>query len=161
MTPRTVYETIVQGCQSCLSDRQSRLTIVFDKLTLLSSLGFSIRDTVALVRCLQAFSLETGSTLVTLSRGHSSRDLDLRYSDLDDLDDDNDRLVAYLDQTSHLTVVVWPLATGHSEVVSGNLMFSWNDLEVGGCGGDKGRFQYNTEDKNVRVFALGASRAVL
>ena len=117
---------------------------------------------MALVRCLQSLCLETGSTLVTLSRGHSSRDLNLRYSseaDSLDLDEDNDRVIAYLDQTSHLTVVVWPLATGHSEVVSGNLMFSWNDLE--GCGGDKGRFQFNTEDKNVRVFALVASRAVL
>ena len=68
--------------------------------------------------------------------------------------DENDWLVAFLDHTSHLTVVVWPLNTGHSEVVTGNLMFSWAD-------GDRGRFQYNTEDKNVRVFALGASRAVL
>ena len=80
---------------------------------------------------------------------------------LDEEEEGNDRIVAYLDQTSHLTVVVWPLATGHSEVVTGNLMFSWNDMEVGGCARDKGRFQFNTEEKNVRVFALGASRAVL
>ena len=61
---------------------------------------------------------------------------------------------------SNLTVVVWPLSTGHSEVVSGNLLFSWKGEEEG-VEADRGRFQYNIEDKNVRVFALGTSRAVL
>jgi len=163
---RSLYLTIRQQCEELKKGQgqnQRPLTIIVDKLTLLSSLGVPLGEIVTFAQYLQALALEQGATLVTLSRGHSSRDLGSRYKDEMELDLGDsgggscDSLVAFLDHTSHLTVVVWPLMTGHSEVVTGNFLFSWNDQS----GGETGRYQYNTEEKNVKVFALGASSAVL
>ena len=102
--------------------------------------------------------------LVTLTRGLSSRDSEKRHTEVDiDMGDENEnRLVAFLDHTSHLSVVIWRLVTGYSEIVSGNFYFGWThnvgeSLHLQ----ETGRFQYNIEEKNVKVFALGTSSAVL
>jgi len=151
--------TVRRHCEEFKKKPQKKpLTIIVDKLTLLSSLGVPVAEIVAFVQYLQALALDAGATLVTLSRGHSSRELGRRYKDDMELDNECDSVVAFLDHTSHLTVVVWPLTTGHSEVVTGNFLFSWSDDSASV---DCGRYQYNTEEKNVRVFALGASSAVL
>ena len=120
-------------------------------------------EILAFVQWLQVFTLERRATLITLCRGHSSRELNSRYKDDMELDNSNDVIVAFLDHTSHLTVVVWPLTTGHSEVVTGNFLFGWNSTVVPSAVSSNviGRYQYNIEDKNVKVFALGASSAVL
>ena len=57
---------------------------------------------------------------------------------------------------SDLSIRCWPLCSGKSGSVTGNLSFEYSG---GGC--EVGRFQFGVEDKAVRVFALGASKDVL
>ena len=101
--------------------------------------------------------------LVTLTRGLSSRNLEKNRAHDPELGDENEnKLVSFLDHTSHLTVVVWKLATGYSEIVSGNLCYGWTqEGEIAYNIQDNGRYQYNIEEKDVKVFALGTSSAVL
>ena len=97
LTPGGVYQKVIQSSQEFNESRP--LTIIIDKLTLFNSLGFKTRDTFALLQGLQAYSYDSQATLITLSRGHSSRDLATRYRDEYDLDGQSDALVAFLDHT--------------------------------------------------------------
>merc|ERR1712126_149561 len=99
------------------ADTSKSITLIFDKLTLLTSLGVSVPEILAFIQWMQMFASDREATLITLCRGHSSRELNSRYKDDMELDSCNDVIVAFLDHTSHLTVVVWPLTTGYSQVV--------------------------------------------
>ena len=101
--------------------------------------------------------------LVTLTSGVSSRIREKTHAQEYEMGDDQEgKLVSFLDHTSHLTIVVWKLATGYSEIVSGNICFGWvRSNETNECLQDEGRYQYNIEEKDVKVFALGTSSAVL
>ena len=58
--------------------------------------------------------------------------------------------------------MVWKLKTGYSEIVSGNICFGWaRESADHHSTQDGGRYQYNIEEKDVKVFALGTSSAVL
>ena len=149
---RQLYREIKDHCEQFETSKP--LTIIFDKLTLLSSLSIARSEILTFVQYVQALAADLNASLITLCKGHSSRDLNKRYRDEMELDYKNDSIIAFLDHTSHLTVVVWPLLTGYSEVVTGNFLFSWKEA-------DFGQFQYNAEEKTVKVFALGASSAVL
>ena len=78
--------------------------------------------------------------------------------DPDDVDEALNSVSAYLTRSSDLVVRCWPLCSGKSSSVTGNLCFEWS---AGGACGETGRFQFRVDEKTVRVFALGASRDVL
>jgi len=101
--------------------------------------------------------------IVTLTRGVSSRNLESHKDDYDVGDESENRLITFLDHTSHLSVVVWKLATGYSEIISGNFCFGWTQEmdEATSSIPETGRYQYNVEEKDVKVFALGTCSAVL
>ena len=101
--------------------------------------------------------------IVTLTSGVSSRIREKPHAQEHEVGDDQEgKLVSFLDHTSHLTIVVWKLATGYSEIVSGNICFGWvRSNEANHSLQDEGRYQYNIEEKDVKVFALGTSSAVL
>ena len=80
----------------------------------------------------------------------------LSRRDPDDVDGPLNRLSSCLARSSDLSIRCWPLSSGKSGSVTGNLSFEYAG---GGC--EVGRFQFGVEDKTVRVFALGASRDVL
>ena len=136
------------------AEEMQKPMVIFDKLSLLLSLGYGVSDVQKFLQFIQIIVGDAGGTLVTVFNGYSSRDLEKRYGGEVELDYEDDAIVAFLDHTSHLTIVSWPLLTGHSEDVAGNFMFGWVD-------GESGRYQYNIEEKSVNVFALGASSAVL
>ena len=72
-------------------------------------------------------------------------------------DHDADKLAAFLCHTSHLNVALWPLPSGKSSNVTGNLTFCWSR----DSNPHTGDFQFQVEEKDVKVFALGTSSAVL
>ena len=90
--------------------------------------------------------------LVTLTSGVSSRIREKTHAQEYEMGDDQEgKLVSFLDHTSHLTIVVWKLATGYSEIVSGNICFGWvRSNETNECLQDEGRYQYNIEEKDVK-----------
>ncbi len=129
-----------------------------DKLSLLSgSGGMAAIDAVVLARGLQQVCQQVPSgCLVTLCRTAARAD--------DDDDDEGgeeesespvDPLPHYLSHNSDLNVRVWPLRTGRSEAVTGNLHLEWRRK------GRTGRAQFKVEERNVRVFAPGTSQGVL
>ena len=80
----------------------------------------------------------------------------LTRRDPDDVDGPLNRVSSSLARSSDLSIRCWPLSSGKSGSVTGNLSFEYSG---GGC--EVGRFQFGVEDKSVRVFALGASKDVL
>lgn len=70
-------------------------------------------------------------------------------------DPEADQLSSIIGHCSHLNIVVWPLPTGKSSSVSGNITFSWMTSK---CFGD---YQFRIEDKDVKIFAPGTSKGVL
>ena len=124
----------------------SRPVVIVDKLSLLLSHGVPVRTALGFCRRLQQICDELGADMVALTR-----------RDPLDLDEDLNELTDYLACSSHLSVRCWPLESGKSSSVTGNMRFEWVD-------GDEiqsGRYQYCVEEKDVKVFALGASKAVL
>ena len=69
----------------------------------------------------------------------------------------NDRISAFMSHTSNLSIAVRPLSSGRSSTVTGNICFLWNDPEDGQIQ----HFQFRVEEKDVKVFAIGTSGAVL
>ena len=121
-------------------------TVIVDKLSVLLSLGVPSNDVVIFARYLQSMVQKSqGCEVVLLTR-----------RDPDDVDEALNSVSAYLARSSDLVVRCWPLCSGKSSSVTGNLCFEWSD---GAC--ETGRFQFRLEEKTVRVFALGASRDVL
>jgi KaiC/GvpD/RAD55 family RecA-like ATPase len=126
--------------------KDSRVTVIVDKVSLLLSLGVSADAAIAFARTLQRVTSEAGADCVLLGR-----------RDPDDTDEGLNRLTSYLARTSDLSVICWPLEYGKSSSVTGNLRFEW----INGDDIESGRYQFRVEEKDVKVFALGASRAVL
>ena len=122
-------------------------TIIVDKLSVLLSLGVPADAVVVFARYLQSLAEKTGDRcdVVLLTR-----------RDPDDVDGALNRVSSCLTRSSDLTIRCWPLGSGKSGSVTGNLSFEYSG---GGC--ETGRFQFSVEDKTVRVFALGASKDVL
>ena len=100
---------------------------------------------LSLFRYLQSLAGKTSCDVVILTR-----------RDPDDVDGPLNRLSSCLARSSDLSIRCWPLSSGKSGSVTGNLSFEYSG---GGC--EVGRFQFGVEDKAVRVFALGASKDVL
>ena len=100
---------------------------------------------------------------MTLTNGYSTRNSEKSRDEYNESSNENEnKLVSFLDHTSHLSVIVWKLATGYSETVSGNFCFGWTEEgKMQHSLQDSGRYQYNIEEKDVKVFALGTSKAVL
>ena len=96
-------------------------------------------------RYLHSLAAKTRCDVVTLTR-----------RDPDDVDGPLNRVSSSLARSSDLSIRCWPLSSGKSGSVTGNLSFEYSG---GGC--EVGRFQFGVEDKSVRVFALGASKHVL
>ena len=119
-----------------------KVTVIIDKLTLLLSLGFSTRDVFVFVRKLALKLGEVGGNLVTLC--HRTEDKE-----------DCNKLANVVGEDADLSVVVWPLTSGKSSSVTGNMRFYWKGSR------ESGRYQFRTEEKDVKVFALGMSSAVL
>ena len=71
--------------------------------------------------------------------------------------DDTDRFSAFLSHISDMTIAVRPLPSGRSSNVTGNLCYLLNDPEKKQIQ----RFQFRVEEKDVKVFAIGTSNAVL
>ena len=124
-------------------------TVIVDKLSVLLSLGVPANDVVIFARYLQSMvqKRQKGCEVVLLPR-----------RDPDDVDEALNSVSAYLTRSSDLVVRCWPLCSGKSSSVTGNLCFEWS---AGGACGETGRFQFRVDEKTVRVFALGASRDVL
>ena len=119
------------------------MTIIFDKISLLRSLGDSASAVASLARRMEKAitDAEDGSRLVTLATRK----------------EEDDRLCDHLARNCDLLVRVWPLSSGRCWSVSGNVSHVWRTEDR-----RKGRFQFKVEDKKgVTVFALGASKAVL
>ena len=117
-----------------------------DKLTLLPSLGDTPADVVALLRRMEKTVSDAapGSRLVVATHNHDHNN--------------SSRLCDYLNRSCDLRVRVWPLSSGRCASVTGNVEHAWRSAN----GRTPGRAQFKVEDKKgVKVFALGASRAVL
>ena len=119
------------------------MMIILDKLSLFQTLGVSVHDIAIFTKYLHQIASASSGTLGTLVRKDPEDDVS------------SEELTNYLLENSDLSIWTWPLRTGKSSSVSGNLEFQWLDRS------ESGRYQFSVEDKNVRVFALGASNAVL
>ncbi len=124
------------------------VVVMVDKLSLLASGGgMAALDTIALARDLQRLLRpEDSDCLVTLCRCRCP-------------DDTVDALPHYLSHSSDLNVRVWPLLTGRSASVTGNLELEWPCRREEGRA--KERLQFKLEERNIKTFAIGASDAVL
>ena len=130
------------ACSLQAKNSGSELVIIVDKLSLFQTLGVSTHDLTVFTKYLHQLILEISASLVTLAR-------------VDPEDEESDELANYLLNNCDLSVWTWPLKTGKSSSVSGNMKFRWLERF------ESGRYQFSVEDKNVKVFALGASNAVL
>jgi len=144
-------------------DSSKPLYVIIDKLSLFLSIGITISKIIPFLLKVQQLVLDRKGTLVTLTNGVSGRVHEKTHlHEIDTGDEQENKLVSFLDHTSHLTVVVWKLKTGYSEIVSGNICFGWaRESADHHSTQDGGRYQYNIEEKDVKVFALGTSSAVL
>lgn len=134
-----LQQKVRAGVEELLNARPGKgLMIIIDKLSLLQSYGLTNADVLSLVRDILSTSMEHDATLVILTRAS-----------------DADTLNNYLSYHAETNVHVWPLKTGRSKNVTGNLQLE----SPGTC--KEGRYQFMVEEKNVRIFALGASRGVL
>lgn len=118
------------------------LLIIVDKLSILGTLGLSPFDLAVFAKYLHQLTVNLSANLVTLTRA-------------DPEDESSKELTIYLLENFDLSIWTWPLKTGKSSLVSGNIKFQWLVM----C--EEGRYQYSVDDKSVKVFALGASNAVL
>ncbi len=147
-TVSEIIESVAAEIQSMKARRPDKgVVVIVDKLSVLLNMGMGFLETVEFVRSLLRLCAEHKAGLFTLVRSDS------------DLDKDEENelnfLAAYLAHNCHLSIKVWPLATGKSSSVSGNISFEWS------LDGDSGRRQFRVEERTVKVFPLGASRAVL
>jgi len=157
-----LYENIEQKISEFENNSRPSYVII-DKLSTFLSIGIATSKIIPFILKIQQIVQERNGTLVTLTSGISSRiPANTQANEFEIGDEQENKLVAFLDHTSHLTVVVWHLATGYSEVVSGNLCFGWaRENADSNYVQEAGRYQYNIEEKDVKVFALGTSSAVL
>lgn len=115
--------------------------VVVDGLSALLALGCSPAEVLLLVHNLDVWSRRRGALLATLL----SRDAE---------DEPLRRLAAAVAVRADLAVTVAGLSSGHCAEVTG-------ELQVRRAGGAAAIRQFKAEDRNVRVFAAGTSRAVL
>ena len=139
---RDVMRTLFKQIEKEVSDGA---TVIVDKLSVLLSVCVPADSVIVFARYLHSLAARARCDVVILSR-----------RDPDEVDGPLNRLASSLSRSSDLAIRCWPLSSGKSGSVTGNLSFEYSD---GGC--DVGRFQFGVEDKTVRVFALGASRDVL
>ena len=141
---RTILKDSLKSLQKNRQNAES--TIIVDKLSMLKSLGFTPSEIVLFERFLINLSAEFNANLVLLNTKYVKPEEELELGD---------PMLNYLNFHSDLKIKVWPLQSGLCSSVSGNLSYDWRN------GNSTGRVQFLTEEKNVRVFALGASSAVL
>ena len=133
-------QRVFESLKTCVEPCRSGL-IVVDGLASLLALGCSPAEILLLVHNLSAWSRRRAGLLVTLL-SRAAGDEQLR------------RLAAAVDTRADLVLTVRGLSSGHCTDVTG-------ELEVRRpCSAPLLR-QFKTEDRNVRVFVAGASRAVL
>ena len=125
--------------------------LIIDKISLLRSLGVTDREMLALVQELHLICHQHKSCLITRSRAMTG------LGDCENHEEGNDRISAFMSHTSNLSIAVRPLSSGRSSTVTGNICFLWNDPEDGQIQ----HFQFRVEEKDVKVFAIGTSGAVL
>lgn len=125
-----------------LPDNSQPPTVIIDKLSLFLAMGATPQALIIFFTHLRHLILAQGGTLILLGR----RDPDHAHQET---------LSHFIEFRSDLVIQIWPLSTGKSPNVTGNLDYSWNFM------GDQGRYQFYLDDKTVRVFALGTSKAVL
>jgi len=142
-----LLNSIISQVKQCVKENT---VLIIDKISLLHSLGLTNREMLALVQELQSICEQHKSCLVTRSRT-------LTGLGEDDSHDEGDHISAFLSHTANLTIAVRPLASGRSSTVTGNLCFLWNIPEEGQIQ----HFQFRVEEKDVKVFAIGTSGAVL
>lgn len=109
----------------------SKVVLIVDKLSLLLSMGLTQAACSKFFRRITNFCLDNGVRLIVSTSSG------------------NDELRSQIDYLAHLTIHLEPLATGSSYHVHGNIRVE-----------DKVA-HFKIEDKNVRIFALGESKAVL
>ncbi|XP_043235269.1 uncharacterized protein LOC122388334 [Amphibalanus amphitrite] len=122
------------------ADRSASL-LVLDNLSALAALGCRPADLLLLVHNLQRWCRRRDAALATLT----SRDADDRTLC---------QLAAAVAGSADLAVTVRGLSSGHCAEVTG-------ELELRRPGEAALLRQFKAEDRNVRVFAAGTSRAVL
>ena len=126
---------------------ESNAFIVFDKLSILQSLGISIKEILRLTRALQIRVQKYKCVLITRCRGISKEDTNF--------EEPSNIVSNILSHSASLNIFVSPLHTGKSANVSGNLSFLWATEK------SWSRYQFRIEEKDVRIFAKGTSSAVL
>ena len=138
-------EKVALNINEICQKTEGRITIIVDNLSVCQYIGVSAKHVLDFIRYL-----------------HSLRDRDQRISTVirqsETESDPSDPIYVtanYAALSSDLSLQVWPLKTGHSESITGNLSYEWN------TNGKTGVVQFRLEDKAVRIFALGASDAVL
>jgi len=117
------------------------VVLVLDNLTILTYLGFSIREINLFIQKLLLKIKDLGGLLVCTFSTNSSVEL-----------------VNYLTRLADIAVVLEDLKTGKSRDVSGHMTVK-SRLQNGGhhCTD----YQFRLEDRNVKIFAPGTSAAVL
>jgi len=117
------------------------LLVIVDKLTLLDSMA-------AGAGCPNVSSVKTLRQLQSLC---ATKRADLTVA----VAANRPSAAAAVAHSSDLYLRTWPLTTGRSSSVSGNLSYAWPLF------GREGQWQFKVEERSVKLFAAGASEAVL
>ena len=125
--------------------------LIFDKISILQSLGLPIQNFVAFIRKIQNIVAKNDCLLVTCNRSLSQVGM------IFDENTNDDPFSSFLSHNAILNIAVRPLTSGRSINVSGNITYLWNMLNQDA----PLEYQFRVEEKDVKVFSLGTSSAVL
>lgn len=123
--------------------------VIFDKISLLESMGFSEKEIILLLRNIIKQVKEKDGILVLRCRKMSTLDKEMSNEDI------VDTLTSWISHQASLNLVVKPLSTGKSINVTGNISSHWTNEN------DILHSQFRVEEKDVKLFAKGTSSAVL
>ena len=149
--PKDLVQDLLETLDSELTENS---ILVLDKFSLVSSLGFTAKQSLNLAQKLQKLVVLKKSTLVTCSRANSN----LGSEDYLSQNEQNEVISAFLSHSATLNIVVRPLKSGKSRNVTGNLTFLWT---LPNQGNKPQEYQFRVEEKDVKIFSAGTSNAVL